>query len=65
MRAMAADFFARSPVMAAPVVAMLLFLAVFIAVAIRVFLTNRSEFSKVERLPLDGDGPLEGESQHE
>lgn len=60
MRALASDFFARSPVMAGPLVAIVLFFTVFVGVAIWVMWTKREAFDAVSRMPLeDGNAPKE------
>lgn len=60
MRAIASDFFARSPVMAGPLVAIVLFVTVFIGVAVWVFWVKRGAFDGVSRMPLeDGASPKE------
>ena len=55
MRWIATDFFARSPVMTLPVIAMLLFMAVFVASAIRAFRTARDTHDELAKLPLEED----------
>jgi hypothetical protein len=57
MRQMAESFFERSPVMAGPLIAMLIFLAVFLLVTVRVMRTRPAEVDRAARLPLgEGEG---------
>lgn len=49
---LSADYFARSPVLAYPIAALGLFLAVFIGVSIRAFLRSHSEIERMAQLPL-------------
>lgn len=49
------DLFYQSPLLALPVVAMFLFLAVYLVVTIRATLAPRSEVDAVARLPLGDD----------
>lgn len=66
MRLLTEDFFARSPVLAYPVLAMVLFLAVFLVVSVRALLSRRESLDELARMPLvDGDtqggtGSVEG-----
>lgn len=53
MRDLAYDFFQRSPVMAAPLFAMLLFIAVFTLVIVRVSRARREEMDRSARLVLE------------
>jgi hypothetical protein len=53
MRFIAADFFARSPMLVLPVVAMLIFMLVFMSTAIRAFRTDKAKQDKLARLPLE------------
>lgn len=56
MRLMSSEFFARSPVLIFPVLALGLFFAVFVLISLRVALTQRDELDAASRLPLnDGD----------
>jgi hypothetical protein len=45
------DFFARSPVLALPVLAMLLFMVVFVANVVRAFRTREPELDRLASLP--------------
>ena len=47
------DFFARSPLLVYPLVSLGIFMAVFVAASLRVFLTRREDYDAVARLPLD------------
>lgn len=53
MRRMAESFFADSPVMAGPLIAMLIFMIVFGLVIVRVIRTRREELDRSARLPLE------------
>jgi hypothetical protein len=53
MRQLAESFFASSPVMAAPLIAMLIFMVVFGLVLVRVMRTRREELDRSARLPLE------------
>jgi cbb3-type cytochrome oxidase subunit 3 len=49
------DLFVQSPLMVLPLVAMFLFLAVFVSVAIRALTSSRLEMDEAARLPLGDD----------
>jgi hypothetical protein len=49
------DYFARSPVLILPVVALLVFMTVFCATALRAALARRAEVEHMARLPLEGN----------
>ncbi|MFW5876010.1 MAG: hypothetical protein ACOCXM_04680 [Myxococcota bacterium] len=51
----ASDFFARSPVLLFPVVALALFVTVFMLVSLRTLLWKRQDLEAVSRLPLEED----------
>lgn len=51
----ASDFFARSPVLLFPVVALALFITVFMLVSLRALLWKRQDLEAVSRLPLEED----------
>ncbi len=53
MRAFSAEFFARSPVLIFPLIALGIFFVLFVAIALRVMLTQREESDAAARLPLD------------
>ncbi|MDQ3036657.1 MAG: hypothetical protein M3Y87_29970 [Myxococcota bacterium] len=55
MRELAYDFFQRSPVMAAPLFAMLVFIAIFTAMIVRVARARREEMDATARLALDDE----------
>ncbi len=57
MRQIAHDFFAHSPVMMAPLVSMLLFIAVFVAVIVRLARTRNDEIESRARLALEEGAP--------
>ena len=50
---MAMDFFAKSPVLALPLLGLCLFVSAFAAVSIRAALTSRDELDALAKLPLD------------
>ncbi len=49
------DLFAQSPLLVMPLIAMFLFLGVFVAVAIRAMTQSRLEMEAAARLPLGDD----------
>jgi hypothetical protein len=49
----ASDFFARSPVLVYPLIALLLFMAVFVTAALRAALADRAQIDRMARLPLE------------
>ena len=49
--------FERSPLLALPIIALLIFMVVFVLVAIRALRQSRTEVDSMARLPLDDDGP--------
>jgi hypothetical protein len=49
------DLFVQSPLLVLPLVAMFLFLSVFVAVAIRATTSSRREMEAAARLPLGDD----------
>jgi len=53
MRALASDFFARSPVMSGPLLAIALFFTVFVGVALWVMWTRREAFDALAPGPHD------------
>jgi cbb3-type cytochrome oxidase subunit 3 len=56
MRLISSEFFARSPVLIFPVLALGLFFVVFVLISLRALLTQRDEMDAAARLPLnDGD----------
>lgn len=52
---LASDFFARSPVLAYPLVALFVFFAVFAGASLKAVLTRRSEIDRLARLPFSDD----------
>lgn len=56
MRYMAMEFFRQSPVLALPVVALAIFMLVFLAVTLRAMLTRKSQWDALAQLPLQ-DAP--------
>jgi hypothetical protein len=55
MSRMAMEFFARSPVLALPIIALLIFSAVFIAIVVRAARMPRLTVESDARLPLEED----------
>ena len=49
---LSADYFARSPVLALPVFALVTFLSVFVFVSLRALLAKRDDLQRVAELPL-------------
>jgi hypothetical protein len=47
------DLFTQSPIMVLPIVALLLFLGVFVAVLLRTFARKSDRFDAVARLPME------------
>jgi hypothetical protein len=59
MRLMSADYFARSPLMIFPVIALAIFVVVFVAVTVRALRTRRDELDRLAALPLsDSDSEV-------
>lgn len=58
MRAIATDFFARSPAMAGPIVAILLFFLTFVGIVAWLAWSKREGFDALAQLPLDGGEKL-------
>lgn len=56
---LAADYFARSPVLAYPIAALALFIIVFVAVSVRAFLSRKSELDTMAALPLQDSKEVE------
>lgn len=62
MRLLTEDFFAQSPVLAYPVLAMVLFLAVFMLVSARALTARRESLDELAKLPLgDTDGSAQSD----
>lgn len=55
---MAMDYFRQSPLLALPVIALVLFMLVFLAVTLRAMLTQKSRWDAMAQLPLE-DRPAE------
>jgi hypothetical protein len=52
------DLFAQSPLLALPMFAMFVFIAVWVTASVRVLIRSRADMDAAARLPLeDGDGP--------
>ena len=56
MKWIVSDFFARSPALLGPTIALLLFVLVFTAIAVHVFRTHHSAHDRMARMPLHEDG---------
>jgi cbb3-type cytochrome oxidase subunit 3 len=56
MRFMVSDFFARSPALLGPVIALVLFMIVFVAASIYALRTQREKHDRMALLPLQEDG---------
>jgi len=52
---MAMDYFRQSPMLALPVLALAIFMLVFVAVSVRAIFTEKARFESIARLPLEGD----------
>jgi hypothetical protein len=52
MRAMSAEFFSRSPLLIFPLIALGIFMAVFLCITARTLLTRRDELQRMAELPL-------------
>ena len=57
MSFMAMDYFRNSPVLMYPLIALAIFMVVFLAVTVRTVLTNKGSYEAVSRLPLGGGEP--------
>jgi len=55
MKWIVSDFFARSPALLGPTLALLLFVVVFTATAVHAFRTQKAEHDRMARLPLGED----------
>ena len=55
MSDLARDFFSNNPMLAGPLIAMLLFTAVFVAACVRVVRANREHVDRMAQLPLEGE----------
>ena len=55
MRWIVSDFFARSPALLGPVIALLLFMSVFIAAAVYALRTQREQHDRMALMPLKED----------
>lgn len=62
LSALASEFFASSPLMMLPIVALLLFLCVFTAATWRALRRKPAELEPIARLPLDDD-QMEGDRE--
>ncbi|MDB4988897.1 MAG: hypothetical protein JWN04_4075 [Myxococcaceae bacterium] len=64
---MAMDYFRQSPLLAMPVLALVIFILVFLAVTLRAMLTSSSRWDELAQLPLQDAPPasLAQENGHE
>lgn len=51
----ATDFFAKSPVLGAPLLALGIFFTVYVTISLRTFLTKKERFDYLANLPLEAD----------
>jgi hypothetical protein len=51
----ASDFFARSPVLVYPIIALAIFMTVFVTVSLRALFRPKSELERLAALPLTED----------
>lgn len=58
MSEMARDFFSNNPLVAGPLIAMLLFSAVFLAAIVRAFRAKREHVDRMAQLPLEGESEV-------
>jgi hypothetical protein len=58
------DLLARSPLLMAPLVAMFVFLSVFIAIVIRAITSSQSEIDAAACMPLDARDAEEAAHEH-
>ncbi len=54
MRLIAMDYFMRSPLLALPVLALAIFMGVFLVISLRAMLSQKSEVDEMARLPFSG-----------
>lgn len=53
---MAMDFFRRSPMLMLPMVALAIFMLVFLVVTLRTLLSKAQRYEQMARLPLESEG---------
>jgi len=63
MRALLTDFFARSPAMAGPIVAILVFFCVFALVIVYLMSGKRERFDALAAIPLEGEPTRRGHDE--
>jgi hypothetical protein len=51
----ASDFFAKSPALAYPVIALGIFMTIFVTTTLRALLEKKDEVDRLARLPLEAD----------
>lgn len=56
MGEMARDFFSDNPATSGPLIAMLLFVAIFVVASVRAWRAERSHVDRIARLPFEGEG---------
>jgi hypothetical protein len=54
----ASEYFQRSPLLVFPLIALVLFMLVFVAAIARAALTSRERLDQLARLPLEGEGEV-------
>ena len=60
LRQLSADYFARSPLLAYPVIALAIFLVVFVVVSVRALRSRREDVERMAALPLLSDSEVSG-----
>jgi uncharacterized membrane protein len=61
---MVGDLLARSPVLMGPLVAMFVFMVVFVGIVIRAITRSQAEVDRASRMPLDGREAEEVVDEH-
>jgi hypothetical protein len=64
IRWLVSDFFAASPMLAFPVIALLVFFAVFIAVSLRAIRMANADVDRFAAMPLDGEQDERNGARH-
>jgi hypothetical protein len=57
---MALDYFRQSPLLAMPVLALVIFMLVFALITLRAFWVSKARWDEVARLPLESDAEADG-----
>jgi hypothetical protein len=61
---MAMDYFRHSPLLALPVLALVIFMLVFVTVSLRAFLGDRTRWDSLANLPLQDARRVEEQEHH-